>query len=152
MRQRFGFWLALATIAIPLLFVSPAQGTTPDPSPIESPPPDPTETPTPGQTETPTPEITPDPTPTPCMPGEMVVVSSGGMIIGSEMVKENGCTREYWEFVDLCPATILNPDYTPPEQVGFESEPDPSPQPEFLRPYCEVLAAFRLQRTEELAP
>ena len=31
--QRFGFWLAIAAVATPLLFVSPAQGITPEPTP-----------------------------------------------------------------------------------------------------------------------
>ena len=32
-KQRFGSWLAIAAIATPLLFVSPAQGITPEPTP-----------------------------------------------------------------------------------------------------------------------
>lgn len=153
MRRSFiGLWLALAALALPLCFVSPAQGITPEPTPTEFPPPEltspPEETPTP--TEEPSLSPWPEVTPVGCVPGEMQIVSSDGMVIGGKMVKENGCEREHWEFIDLCPATIPNPNYTPPELRGYESEPDLYPQPEFLRPYCFLMAAFRLQYSEEI--
>lgn len=155
-KQRFGLWLALAAIAIPLLFVSPAQGITPDPTPTESPSSDPTAPPdsSPDQTPDPSssfPSVLP-PMEQGCIPGESVIVSHGGFTIGAITIREDGCTRQYWEFVDLCPANIPNPNYTPPELRGYESEPDPNPQPEFINAGCYLMAAYRLQYSEEINP
>jgi hypothetical protein len=56
-KQRFGSWLAIAAIAIPLLFVSPAQGITPEPTPEEPYP----------SIDAPTPEQTPPPSEEPAV-------------------------------------------------------------------------------------
>ena len=150
--QRLGLWLALAALAIPLLFVSPAQGITPDPSPTESPTAEPTNLPNPEPNPEPTPEPWPEITPQGCVPGENAIISHGGFTIGAITVREDGCTRQYWEYVDLCPSNIPNPNYTPPELRGYESLPDPNPQPEFINAGCYLTAAYRLQYSEAINP